>query len=166
MGESMQVFTFFSNQVSFRLCAEDTKRFKKPGTGFPPGCRYVWIEDRFGEAVPLSLSSPDYCDRVLNWIESQIANDSIFPENEQDPFPGDFGEISRKILNRLFRLFSIIYHVHFDVVEDKDAALILNTTFKRYLYFMFEFDLLDNKETKSLKDTVDRVRNEYILSPC
>jgi len=160
----------FVNDVSYvySLCSEDAKRFQKPGAGFPPGCRYIWLETSEGasEPTPLSLSSPDYCLKVLQWIESVIADDSVFPENHDHPFPPDFADVSRKILNRIFRVYAIIYHVHFDVVEEQEADLLLNTSFKHLMFFMFEFDLLDDKETKSLKDGVERLRNEYLLTPC
>jgi hypothetical protein len=65
-------------------------QFTKPGEGFPPGFEYRWAD---GVAIvkPMRCSSPEYVDYVMMWVEDQINNEDIFPVQESQPFPPDFG---------------------------------------------------------------------------
>lgn len=81
---------------------------------------------------------------------------------ESASFPDDFQEAYvRNIFKRLFRVFAIIYHMHFQTIENVDAAGHLNTCFKHFVFFCLEFNLMDEKEVKALQGPVDRLREEY-----
>jgi len=126
----------FFNEISllYGLCAEDAQQYNKPGDGFPPGFEYRWA-DGVKITKPMRCSSPEYVDYVMTWVEDQINNEEIFPVQESAPFPSDFVEYVKNIFKRLFRVFAIIYHVHFPAIEKVDAAGHLNTVFKVCLYF-------------------------------
>jgi MOB kinase activator 1 len=82
------------------------------------------------------VSAPEYVDYVLSWIEAQIDDPLIFPVNENEPFPPTFESTYIKdIFKRMFRVFAIIYHRHFEKVQELDAAAHLNTCFKHFIYF-------------------------------
>jgi len=153
----------FFNEVSllYGLCSDDAQKFNKPGEGFPPGFEYRWA-DGVKIVKPMRCSSPEYVDYVMTWVEDQINNEEIFPVQESAAFPEDFQDAYvRNIFKRLFRVFAIIYHMHFQAIEKVDAAGHLNTCFKHFIFFCIEFDLLDEKEVKALQGPVDRLKEEY-----
>lgn len=145
----------------YGLCADDARRFTTPGDGFPPGFQYLWA-DGTKVRTPIKCSSPEYVDYVMSWIEDQINNEEIFPVQSSAPFPDEFQEVYvANIFKRLFRVFAIIYQCHFPAIEKVDAVGHLNTCFKHFVFFMLEFDLLDEKEAKALEGPVQRLTEEF-----
>lgn len=67
----------------------------------------------------------------------------------------------KQIFNRLFRLYAIIYTSHYMDVESVGAVPHLNTSFKHFMYFVFEFDLVKEQEFGALPDIVERHRANY-----
>ena len=59
------------------------------------------------------------------------------------------------IFKRLFRVYAHMYHSHFKVFVDLTAEVHLNTCFKRFVFFILEFDLVQNKELAPLRDLID-----------
>lgn len=152
----------FFNELSllYGLVADQAQdKYTKPGEGFPSGFEYRW-SDGTGKAV--QVSAPEYVDYVLSWIEAQVDDSAIFPINEADPFPADFvGTYVKDIFKRMFRVFAIIYHRHFDKIQELDAAAHLNTCFKHFLFFSFAFSLIDDKELSVMKTHIERLKEEY-----
>ena len=62
------------------------------------------------------------------------------------PFPPDFVERVQNIFKRLFRVYAHIYYCHFERMSQLGAEPHLNTCFKHYMYFVFEFQLIPKKE--------------------
>jgi len=152
----------FFNEISllYGLVADDAGKYTKPGDGFPPGFEYRWA-DGVNIVKPMRCSSPEYVDYVMMWVEDQINNEDIFPVQETQAFPSDFKVYVRDIFKRLFRIFAIIYHRHFQTIEKLDAAAHLNTCFKHFMFFVLEFNLVDEKEMKALKGPADRMIDEF-----
>mmetsp|Transcript_15504 Transcript_15504/g.27550 ORF Transcript_15504/g.27550 Transcript_15504/m.27550 type:complete len:219 (+) Transcript_15504:200-856(+) len=152
----------FFNEISllYGIVAEDAARFTKPGDGFPPGFEYRWA-DGVNIVKPMRCSSPEYVDYVMMWVEDQINNEDIFPVQETQAFPPDFDSYVHDIFKRLFRIFAIVYHRHFQTIEKHEAAAHLNTCFKHFMFFCFEFSLLDAKEMKALQGPADRMKEEF-----
>jgi len=113
----------FFNEISllYGIVAEDAARFTKPGDGFPPGFEYRWA-DGVNIVKPMRCSSPEYVDYVMMWVEDQINNEDIFPVQETQAFPPDFDSYVHDIFKRLFRIFAIVYHRHFQTIEKHEAA--------------------------------------------
>jgi MOB kinase activator 1 len=144
----------FFNEISLLLglvMEPLEKKYTQPGEGFPPGFEYRWLPPG---KKPIRVSSPEYIDYVMTWVDSQLDNESIFPVNEGDPWPEDFQEYAADIFKRLFRVFAILFHRAFDEFEKLEAQAHLNTVFKHFCFFAFEFKLLDSKETDALKAPV------------
>ncbi|GBG26974.1 MOB kinase activator 1A [Hondaea fermentalgiana] len=152
----------FYNELSllYGLVADDARRFSAPGTGFPPNFEYRW---QIGSGKTVQVSSPEYVDYAMTWIEDQIDNEDIFPVSEEVDFPEDFIEFYvRDIFKKMFRIFAIIYHQHFEVIESLNAAAHINTTFKHFVFFMLEHHLVpEEKELLALKTPFDRYKAEY-----
>jgi len=97
--------------------------------------------------------------------EEQINNEAVFPTKETSKFPENFEAIASKMFTRIFRIFAIIYHSHFENLEKLDAASHLNTVFKHFVYFTLEYDLLPEKETKALEGPYLRLKKEFKEAP-
>ncbi|CAK9008401.1 MOB kinase activator 1B (Mob1 homolog 1A) (Mps one binder kinase activator-like 1A) [Durusdinium trenchii] len=153
----------FFNEISllYGLVVDEAKeQFTQPGEGFPPGFEYRWGESN--SKKPLRVSSPEYVDYVMTWVEDQLDNEAIFPVLESEDFPENFVDYIKDIYKRLFRIFAILYHRHFHVFEELEAQAHLNTCFKHFLFFCLEFDLIDDeKELQVLKGPVARLKEEY-----
>ncbi|GBG26901.1 MOB kinase activator 1A [Hondaea fermentalgiana] len=151
----------FFNEISllYGLVIDDAAQFQEPGSGFPPGFEYRWGETN--SKKPIRVSSPEYVDYVMTWVEDMLDNEEIFPTMEEDPFPENFLDYIKDIYKRLFRIFAIIYHRHFHVFEELEAQAHLNTCFKHFLFFCLNFDLVDDKELLALEGPVKRLKEEY-----
>nr|CUU99425.1 hypothetical transcript [Hymenolepis microstoma] len=71
------------------------------------------------------------------------------------PFPPNFLKIAKEILKRLFRVYAHIYNLHFREVQLLDEATHLNTSFKHFVYFVLEFDLVPPIELEALQLVID-----------
>jgi hypothetical protein len=78
------------------------------------------------------------------------------------PFPAKFMVIVKQIYTRMFRIFAIIYTHHFSKLEELGAVAHLNTSFKHYLFFVWEFDLVDVRETDALREITQELKQVYI----
>ena len=93
----------------------------------------------------------------MNWIQTQIDNELIFPSAIGVPFPKQFFSIAKTILKRLFRVYAHIYYEHFNQVIQLQEEAHLNTSFKHFIYFIQEFDLVEKKELAPLKELIDKL---------
>ena len=97
----------------------------------------------------------------MDWIESQLDEESIFPQklgNQRScllknfpfpvlflfivqcpllgtPFPANFKEVVKTIFKRLFRVYAHIYHSHFQKIVSLKEEAHLNTCFKHFILF-------------------------------
>lgn len=65
---------------------------------------YLWADGDLYKK-PTALSAQKYIEHLMDWIETQINNEAVFPVSTDVPFPKNFIAISRKILTRLFSCF-------------------------------------------------------------
>jgi MOB kinase activator 1 len=96
----------------------------------------------------------------MNWIQSQIDNESLFPSAIGVLFPKNFLNIAKTILKRLFRVYAHIYHEHFQQVIQLQEEAHLNTSFKHFIYFIQEFDLVEKKELAPLQELIDKLTSK------
>ncbi len=131
-----------------------------PGEGFPLGFEYLWA-DGVKIKNPIRCSSTEYVDYVMSWVEEQINNEQIFPTTSENPFPRNYIPVVKQIFTRLFRIFAIIYTQHFSRLEELGAVAHLNTSFKHFCFFIWEFDLVDQRELTALQDIVTALREKF-----
>lgn len=131
--------------------------------------RFRRYEYRWADGVqikkPIEVSAPKYVDYLMDWIETQLDDESIFPQklgmlsslrltainsHEQIkrivvlnyfmpttgvPFPQNFQEVVKTIFKRLFRVYAHIYHSHFQKIVTLKEEAHLNTCFKHFILF-------------------------------
>lgn len=117
---------------------------------------YLWAD---GEKYkkPTALPAPQYVSLLMDWIEAQINNETIFPVSTDVPFPKTFVPLCRKILTRLFRVFVHVYIHHFDRIVAIGAEAHVNTCYKHFYYFVTEFELINTKELEPLAEMTAKV---------
>lgn len=93
----------------------------------------------------------------MEWVESQINDENIFPVKVGVPFPKNYMPVCKKILTRLFRVFVHVYIHHFDKLVALDAEAHVNTCYKHYYYFVNEYNLVDKKELEPLKEMTNKI---------
>jgi len=104
---------------------------------------------------PIKVSAPEYVDLLMSWVETQLNDENIFPLQLGTPFPKNFQQIVKTIFKRLFRVYAHIYHSHFQKIVGLGAEAHLNTCFKHFIYFVYEFKLIEVKELEPLRDLID-----------
>ncbi|CAH2310709.1 Hypothetical predicted protein [Pelobates cultripes] len=117
---------------------------------------YRWQDDNKFKR-PTKLSAPLYMNMLMEWIETLINNEDIFPTRMGVPFPKNFQQVCHKILTRLFRVFVHVYIHHFDGIISVGAEAHVNTCYKHFYYFITEFSLIDHRELEPLKEMTERI---------
>ncbi|KMZ57274.1 MOB kinase activator 1A [Zostera marina] len=125
-----------------------------------PKFEYRWA-DGVQIKKPIVVSASKYVDYLMDWIEVQLDNESLFPQKIGSPFPSNFHEIVRTIFKRLFRVYAHIYHSHFQKIVSLKEEAHLNTCFKHFILFTWEFHLIDKSELAPLNDLIDSIILSY-----
>lgn len=96
---------------------------------------YLW-EDGVKFKRPTKLPAPEYVDALMNWAQSILDDEAVFPNKIGEsifcsriahsvftvcsllgvPFPKNFRDTVRTIFRRLFRIYGHIYSSHFDQI--------------------------------------------------
>ena len=163
------------------FCTEDNCPIMSAG----PKYEYHWADGR-SVKKPIKCSAPKYIDFLMTWVQDQLDDESLFPSKIGVPFPKDFMLIgkycyrsfmlaflkiqrtsnciyfylyftAKTILKRLFRVYAHIYHQHFKEVVSLGEEAHLNTSFKHFIYFVQEFELIEKKELAPLQELIDRL---------
>ncbi|CAI5467847.1 unnamed protein product [Closterium sp. NIES-64] len=121
-----------------------------------PKYEYRWA-DGVHVKKPLEVSAPKYVEFLMDWIETQLDDSTIFPQKLGVPFPPHFEKVVRTIFKRLFRVYAHIYHSHFQRIVSLKEEAHLNTCFKHFILFTHEFNLIDNKELAPLEELIDSI---------
>ncbi|KAE9464576.1 hypothetical protein C3L33_03520, partial [Rhododendron williamsianum] len=106
---------------------------------------------------PIEVSAPKYVEYLMDWIESQLDDESMFPQKLGAPFPPNFQDVVKTIFKRLFRVYAHIYHTHFQKIVSLKEEAHLNTCFKHFVLFTWEFRLIDKGELAPLYELVESI---------
>ncbi|KAJ6407268.1 hypothetical protein OIU84_010719 [Salix udensis] len=121
-----------------------------------PKYEYRWAD---GVAIkkPIEVSASKYVEYLMDWIEAQLDDELIFPQKLGAPFPPNFQDVVRTIFKRSFRVYAHIYHSHFQKIVSLKEEAHLNTCFKHFVLFAWEFHLIDKGELAPLYDLVESI---------
>ncbi len=128
-------------------------------THIGPKYEYLWA-DGVKYKKPIKVSAPEYVDLLMGWIENQINNPAIFPLDDGKNFPKNFKTIVKTIFKRLLRVYGHIYHSHIQKYVQLDAESHLNSCFKHFLYFIEEFQLVDQRELQPLMPLIEVMKKK------
>ncbi|KAL5572032.1 hypothetical protein UlMin_021629 [Ulmus minor] len=99
-----------------------------------PKYEYRWA-DGVTIKKPIEVSAPKYVEYLMDWIEVQLDEESIFPHKLGAPFPPNFQDVVKTIFKRLFWVYAHIYHTHFQKIVSLKEEAHLNTCFKHFVLF-------------------------------
>jgi MOB kinase activator 1 len=145
----------FFNEISLlygtitEFCLMSTCPVMNAGSDY----NYLWA-DGVKVKKPIKVSAPEYIDLLMSWVETQLNDEHIFPLQLGTPFPKTFQGVVKTIFKRLFRVYAHIYHSHFPRIVSLGAERHLNTCFKHFMYFVYEFKLIHNNELAPLSDLI------------
>ncbi|ODV88657.1 hypothetical protein CANCADRAFT_3303 [Tortispora caseinolytica NRRL Y-17796] len=114
---------------------------------------YLWQDpEKFRR--PVSVSAPEYIELLMAWVQSNFDNEQIFPARIGVPFPKNFVPLIKTTFKRLFRVYAHIYCHHLEIMTELGLESLLNTSFKHYVLFAQEFELIDKKDYGPLASLV------------
>ena len=73
-------------------------------------------------------------------------------------FPKNFVAMIKTIFKRLFRIYAHIYHSHFQMILALGLEYHLNTCFKHFIFFIDEFELVEEKELAPLSELIQQFK--------
>ncbi|XP_041367684.1 MOB kinase activator 3C-like [Gigantopelta aegis] len=154
---AVHVVDFFNriNLLYGTICEHCTEQTCPTMSGGPK-YEYHWC-DHVRYKKPTALPAPQYIALLMEWIEGQINDETVFPVKQGVPFPKNYFSVVKKILTRLFRVFVHVYIHHFDKLLAIGAEAHVNTCYKHFYYFVSEYHLVDKKELEPLRDMTDRI---------
>lgn len=98
-------------------CTDETCTVMSGG----PKYEYLWCDNETYKK-PTHLTAPKYIALLMEWVEKQINDESLFPVTVGVPFPKNFQAVCKKLLSRLFRVFVHVYIHHFDRITQLGAV--------------------------------------------
>ncbi|KAJ3427387.1 mob kinase activator-like [Anaeramoeba flamelloides] len=116
---------------------------------------YYWSELQEGEKIYIKLTAPQYIQKLMDWTQSLLDDPKIFSSKSEIPFPKNFKEILKDIYKRLFRVYTHIFYHHYHLITTLGFAQAFNGSFKRFIFFVLEFDLIVKSEMKPLNQLIE-----------
>jgi len=120
---------------------------------------YMWADGVYVKKA-IKCSAPEYVDYLMTWVQEQLDNEDIFPSKVGVAFPKNFAQIVSNIFKRLFRVYAHIYHSHFPKIVSLGEEAHLNTSFKHFIFFVQEFNLINKKELQPLAELIASLTNK------
>lgn len=119
---------------------------------------YLWSFER--GAAPVSVSAPKYVECLMRWCQDQFDDENIFPSRKDGLFPDKFPErVIVPMLRRLFRVYAHIYCHHFNEILELNLQTVLNTSFRHFILFAQEFNLLRAADYGPLLELVTELKD-------
>jgi MOB kinase activator 1 len=136
-------------------CTKETCPEMKAGDKF----EFKWA-DGVKVKKPITCSASEYVDYLLDWVQDLLENEDIFPQDAGKDFPKNFKNTVSDIFRRLFRVYAHIYHHHHDNIKKDNAEAHLNTSFKHFIFYCDEFDLIPDAQLAPLAPLIEELRKK------
>lgn len=148
----------FFNQINmlYGTITEFCTETNCPVMSASPRYEYHWADGQTYKK-PIKCSAPKYIDYLMTWVQDQLDDEQLFPSKIGVPFPKQFKQSAKTILKRLFRVYAHIYHQHFAEVVKLGEEAHLNTSFKHFIFFVQEFELIEKRELAPLQDLIGKL---------
>jgi len=144
----------FFNQISvlYGTVSEKCTHSTCPIMSAGPRFEYLWADGTFVKK-PIHVSAAEYVNLLFTWTEEQINDETLFPTTND--YPSIFKDSAKKMLKRFFRVYAHIYHSHYKEIVELGEESSLNCSCKHFIFFVREFDLMNNKDLEPLQDLVN-----------
>ena len=121
-----------------------------------PAVEYLWQDDK-SYRRPTALPAREYVEHVFAWLQDNIEDENKFPSELGVPFAKGFDSLVRNMCKRMFRIYAHMYCEHFALVAALGIEAHLNTSFKQFVFFVREFELVDDREFAPVRELIDGV---------
>jgi len=121
---------------------------------------YMWADGVIHKTA-VKCSAPEYVDYLMCWIQEQLDDEEVFPSRVGAPFPRNYEDCVKNMFKRLFRVYAHIYHSHFQQVVSLEEEAHLNTSFKHFIFFVKEFELVGDKELAPMSELIASFMSRY-----
>ena len=157
---------FFMNSVNllFDTISDFCTITTCPTMSAGPDVKYLWADGR-DVRKPVEVHAQQYVRLLLAWIQSNIDDLTIFPEEFTDTPPKAFVPTVKNIFKRLLRVYAHLYFNHVEKLEQLGMAPHLSTGFKHFYLFSREFNLIEKKDMEPLQAVIKQICDEYGLKP-
>ena len=126
--------------------------------------QYLWQDTKNKDYLnPTAVDAPTYIHLLLMWVSDQLVDENIFPSQTSQPFPKNFLSVVKKIFTRLFRVYGHLYLCHVHDIERNGAIAHLNSSFKHFVYFSKEFNLISEHEIVPLRQLYDAILSKQVV---
>lgn len=154
---ALNVFDFYNTlSMLYGMISEDCTKKTCPKMTAGPDFVYRWRDDQ-KFTNPVDLPACEYIGYLMDWVNAQLEDEQIFPSSLHALFPKNFQSIVKNIMRRLFRIYAHCYNHHIDTITRCEALAHWNTSFKQFLFFSNEFNMIPQKELAPLKEIVDSI---------
>ena len=86
-----------------------------------------------------------------------IDDQAIFPIHEDQQFTPAFLVAVKEMHKRMFRMFAHLYYAHYEQIKKMGSHRHLNSSFKHFILFAVEFQLLDAATMAPLQQFIDHI---------
>lgn len=119
---------------------------------------YLWA-DGVKYIKPVKLAAPDYVQHLMSWVEKML---EPYVSRRKLTKSGKFVDESWKkvfkfVFKRLFRVYAHIYHSHMKIIDELKVQKHLNTSFKRFVLFVDEFNIVSLDYMEPLASIVRKI---------
>ncbi|KAH0790102.1 MOB kinase activator-like 1A [Histomonas meleagridis] len=152
---SMNTLEFYNELNLFYSIVEDKCTTESCPHMSAGNYQYYW-EDSAQYKKPTDLPAHKYMELLVDWITQLLNNPDIFPDDPIIPYPPDFLKIVSKIFRRMFRIYAHIYFHHKDSLKKIGGMGHLNTSFRHFIAFVKQYNLMDPKEFAPLQPIIDQ----------
>lgn len=117
---------------------------------------YRWADEE--HPCPLALSAPDYMRTLVEYAHNTLAKPEHFSEDGELVW-SQFEPCMKTLLKRFFRVYAHAYITHFGSIRQLGVEGHLNSSFKHFIFFSREFELVSPGETHPLKQLITKFVN-------
>jgi len=107
--------------------------------------KLVWTHQGGKQAM---VPAPTYIGYMMTSIQNLIDDEKIFPTKSNQPFHPSFPATIRTVYRQLLRVFTHIYHAHYQQILHLRSEPHFNSLFAHYLTFGQECELLEVRDIK------------------
>ena len=121
-----------------------------------PDFQYRW-QDGVKYPKPVDLPACEYIGCLMDWVDSQLENEQLFPSTIGVPFPKNFEASVKNIMKRLFRIYAHCYHHHMEDFKELGTLAHWNTSFKQFIFFSKEFNMIPQDQLAPLQQIINSI---------
>lgn len=101
-----------------------------------------------------------YSEKLLEQIQLQIEDESLFPRDENQDFPRKFDSIVKSNFRRMARIYGHLFYSHYDLFKSNQIDVLLNSSFKHFMFFVLEFSLISKRDLQPYEELISKMRLE------